>query len=82
MDTLKWKIMESIRELGGFLPISTKTKAETIQKTFGVRKKDFMAAVSSLEEEGHIETTPGGIQTKVETTPGGRMFRQIRRKRR
>lgn len=82
MDTLKWKIMESIRELGGFLPISPKTKAETIQKTFGVRKKDFVAAVSSLEEEGQIETTPGGIQTKVESTPGGRMFRQIRRKRR
>ena len=82
MDTLKWKIMESIRELGGFLPISTQTKAETIQKTFGVKKKEFIAAISSLVEEGQIETTPGGIQSKVASTPGGRMFRQIRRKRR
>lgn len=82
MDTLKSDILQTLKDVGGFIPITPAAKAEKIQKIFQVRKKDFVKAVEDLVNTGDIEITPGGIQVKVASTASGRMFRQIRRKRR
>ncbi len=55
------KIYEMLQQNGGMLPYNTKSDPELIQKTFGLSKKNFKAAVNQLVEAKKIVVKENGI---------------------
>lgn len=62
-DLAKQKIM-TLLNTEKFLPFTSKSDASLIQKQFGLSKKNFKAALVSLQEDGLIEMVENGIQLK------------------
>ncbi len=55
------KIYAMLQQNGGMLPYNYKSDPELIQKTFGLSKKNFKAALTQLSEEGKITIKENGI---------------------
>ncbi len=55
------KICTMLRDNGGMLPYNTKSDPDLIQKTFGLSKKNFKAALNQLAQEGKIAIKENGI---------------------
>lgn len=55
------KILEMLKKNGGMLPYNYKSDAELIQKTFGLSKKNFKAALTKLSESKKITIKENGI---------------------
>jgi hypothetical protein len=55
------KIYEMLQKNGGMLPFNYKSDAELIQKTFGISKKNFKAALTELNETNKITIKENGI---------------------
>ncbi len=55
------KIYELLQKNGGMLPYNYKSDAELIQKTFGLSKKNFKAALTELNETKKITIKENGI---------------------
>ena len=82
MEQYKNKILEALGEVDGFLPLGKNSRAETIKKTLGMEKLHFQQAVMELVDEGRVELIKGGVRAVATAPASGRMFRQVRRKRR
>lgn len=56
---LSEKILDLLKQKGGFLPVHTKTSAENIYNLFGVSKKKYKIALGGLYKKRiiHIEET-------------------------
>lgn len=55
------KIYEMLQQNGGMLPYNTKSDPDLIQKTFGLSKKNFKAAVNQLVEVKKIVVKENGL---------------------
>lgn len=55
------KIYAILQQNGGMLPFNTKSDPELIQKTFGLSKKNFKAALNQLAEKQKIIIKENGI---------------------
>lgn len=55
------KIYEMLRQNGGMLPYNYKSDPDSIQKTFGLSKKNFKSALTELSESGKITIKENGI---------------------
>ncbi|MCI4406055.1 MAG: DNA-binding protein [Sulfuricurvum sp.] len=55
------KIYEMLQQNGGMLPYNTKSDPDLIQKTFGLSKKNFKAAVNQLVEAKKIVVKENGL---------------------
>lgn len=58
------RIMEILRERGGFIPCHDKSNPEEIKRIFSMSKKEFKRAVGGLYKAGRIELTEKGIREK------------------
>lgn len=55
-------ILETLKESGGYLPLSAKTDADEIYKLFGVSKKKFKIAIGGLYKKNLIQLCEDGIR--------------------
>ena len=55
------KILELLQKNGGMLPYNSKSDPDLIQKTFGMSKKNFKAALTKLSESKKITIKENGI---------------------
>ncbi|MDD2828172.1 MAG: S1-like domain-containing RNA-binding protein [Sulfuricurvum sp.] len=55
------KILELLEKNGGMLPYNSKSDPDLIQKTFGMSKKNFKAALTKLSESKKITIKENGI---------------------
>ncbi len=55
------KILEILKKNSGMLPYNYKSDADLIQKTFGLSKKNFKAALTKLSDAGKINIKENGI---------------------
>jgi predicted RNA-binding protein (virulence factor B family) len=58
------KVLELIKENNGIMPYNYKSDAELIKDVFGLSKKDFKRALTSLQDDGKIEVKDSGIYIK------------------
>lgn len=63
MDIDSVKIMEKLKENGGFLPYHDKSAPEEIRKEFGMSKNEFKRAIGRLYKGHRIEITNKGIKS-------------------
>lgn len=55
------KIYEMLQQNGGMLPYNYKSDPDSIQRTFGLSKKNFKSALTELSEAGKITIKESGI---------------------
>jgi hypothetical protein len=55
------KILQMLKKNSGMLPYNYKSDAELIQKTFGLSKKNFKAALTKLSDAKKITIKENGI---------------------
>jgi predicted RNA-binding protein (virulence factor B family) len=58
------KVLTMLKNSGGFLPYTSKSDAEVINKIFGLSKKNFKAILTKLKNQEKIEITQEGIRLK------------------
>jgi predicted RNA-binding protein (virulence factor B family) len=58
------KLLQHIRDSGGFSPLHDKSDPELIKRVLGVSKKTFKATVGNLMKNGKITIEKGGIRLK------------------
>ena len=56
------RILEVLKESGGFMPVNASTPAEEIYKLFGLSKKKFKIALGALYKKRVIVITEKGIE--------------------
>ncbi len=56
------RILDEIKNAGGFLPVNDKTSAETIYELFGVSKKKYKIALGGLYKKRLITVDDDGIR--------------------
>ena len=81
MITEKSKILTYLGNTDGFMPLTLESDADTINRTLGMERNEFVAAVQALLRDENIELTDRGIRMKVKQTISGVTFRRIRRRR-
>lgn len=59
------KVLELIKENKGIMPYNYKSDAELIKDVFGLSKKDFKRALTTLQDDGKIEVKDSGLYLKV-----------------
>lgn len=55
-------VYETLEKLGGKVGLTSKSEADDIIRVFGMSKKSFKAALTTLKEEGKITLSPSGIE--------------------
>jgi predicted RNA-binding protein (virulence factor B family) len=58
------KVLELLQENKGIMPYNYKSDAELIKDVFGLSKKDFKRALTTLQDDGKIEVKDSGIYIK------------------
>ena len=58
------KVMQLIEENGGSLPYNYKSDADLINSVFGLSKKNYKRALTTLKDAGKIDVTDTGIYKK------------------
>ncbi|MCK9473761.1 S1-like domain-containing RNA-binding protein [Sulfurimonas sp.] len=58
------KVMSLIKESGGSMPYNYKSDPELVQNVFGLSKKAYKRALTTLQESGDIEIKESGIYLK------------------
>lgn len=53
------RILSKLEELGGEMPLTTKSTPEEIESLLGLSKKSFKAALNSLKSDGKIKVSDG-----------------------
>jgi len=66
VTTLSTRILETLKQNKGFLPLNDKSAPEEIRDTFGVSKKDFKQTIGNLYRERKISIDPNGIRLNGE----------------
>lgn len=61
-DVAHEKVVSTLQSVGGKLPLTPKSDPDTITQTFGISKKNFKHAVSTLQKEGRLRLTDEGIE--------------------
>lgn len=61
-DELGQKILEALKHLDGFLPITDKSPAEMVYDFFGVSKKKYKMAIGGLYKKRLIRITDRGVE--------------------
>lgn len=61
IDELSRKIIDSLKEHNGFIPLTDDSQPEEIYSTLGMSKKNFKKSVGNLYKSGIISITPNGI---------------------
>lgn len=59
------KVLELMTQNKGIMPYNYKSDAELIKDVFGLSKKDFKRALTTLQEDGKIEVKDSGLYLKV-----------------
>ncbi|MCY9843266.1 S1 RNA-binding domain-containing protein [Vibrio caribbeanicus] len=62
MDDLGSRILSTLEQKGGFLPLSDKSSPEAIYATFATSKGTFKKTIGSLYKQGKITIDPEGIR--------------------
>lgn len=65
-DDLSVRVLNELKQLGGFLDIGDKSPADIIEKRFGVSKRAYKMAIGKLYKERLIDIEAGGIRLKGE----------------
>ena len=65
-DIATGKIMQLLEENSGSLPYNYKSDADLINSTFGLSKKNYKRALTTLKDAGKIDITDTGIYKKQE----------------
>ncbi len=60
------RIMEALKNSGGYLPYHDKSAPRDIRRTFSMSKKEFKRAIGRLYKKGCIELTGTGIREKTQ----------------
>lgn len=60
-DTAADKVMTLLKQHNGMLPYNYKSDAELIKEVFGLSKKNFKRALTTLQDAGRIEVKEHGI---------------------
>jgi len=58
------RIMETLRQNGGYIPCHDKSSPDDIRHIFSMSKKEFKRAIGRLYKAGRIALTDGGIREK------------------
>jgi predicted RNA-binding protein (virulence factor B family) len=58
------KVFELLKENKGIMPYNYKSDAELIKDVFGLSKKDFKRALTTLQDEGKVEVKESGLYLK------------------
>lgn len=66
LPELPERVLQYIKDQGGFIPITAKTPPEEIYELFGVSKKNFKRAVSALYKDRLITLDEDGTRLVVE----------------
>ncbi|MCK4830345.1 GntR family transcriptional regulator, partial [bacterium] len=62
VDDLSKKIIDSLKEHGGFISVTDKSSPEIIYKLFGVSKRTYKKAIGALYKERLITVENNGIR--------------------
>lgn len=62
IDDVAQKVLDKLKQEGGFMAVGDKTPPEAIYTLFGVSKKAFKQAIGSLFKARRIVIEPGGIR--------------------
>lgn len=64
VDEFSQRILDALKKNDGFLPVTDKSPAETIEKLFGLSKKKYKMTVGTLYKNQLITLEPNGIRLK------------------
>ena len=70
IDGLPEQILEKLKAQAGFMPLNAKSSPDEIYNIFGVSKKTFKMAVSSLYKQRLITIEENGIRLSYDTESG------------
>ncbi len=72
VDDVSQNILKTIKDLGGRITITDKSRPEEIYSLFGISKKTFKRAIGALYKKRLITLGKNGIKlsTKIKTKPG------------
>ena len=66
IDAESRKILDQLKEHGGFIPVTDKSSPELISDFFGISKKTFKKAVGKLYKKRLIALEKDGIRIRIE----------------
>jgi predicted RNA-binding protein (virulence factor B family) len=64
IDALSRKILDTLQQEGGFIPVSDNSRPKVIADLFGVSKKSFKKAIGNLYKRRLITLEKNGIRKK------------------
>ena len=64
INPMSRKIMDTLKQKGGFIPVTDKSRPEIIAGIFGVSKKTFKKAIGSLYKKRLIALEKDGIRLR------------------
>ena len=62
VDEISQKLLDTIKNKGGFIPVTDKTDADKIYDLFKISKKTFKKAIGALYKQKLIVIEEGGIR--------------------
>ena len=62
IDSVSRKIMDQLRQQGGFIPVTDKSRPKVIADLFGISKKTFKKAIGNLYKKRLIALEQNGIR--------------------
>ncbi|EFK11315.1 conserved domain protein [delta proteobacterium NaphS2] len=68
IDAVSRKILDQLKEHGGFIPVTDKSSPELVGDFFGISKKTFKKAVGKLYKKRLIVLEKNGIRMRNEKT--------------
>ena len=75
IDDLSQKIMDTLRQQGGFIPVTDKSRPKVIADLFGISKKSFKKTVGNLYKKRLIMLEENGIRLQEKKEKPGKLDR-------
>ena len=75
IDDLSQKIMDTLRQQGGFIPVTDKSRPKVIADLFGISKKSFKKTVGNLYKKRLIMLEQNGIRLQEKKEKPGKRDR-------
>ena len=76
IDDLSQKIMDTLRQQGGFIPVTDKSRPKVIADLFGISKKSFKKTVGNLYKKRLIMLEENGIRLQEKKEKPGKLDRK------
>ena len=76
IDDLSQKIMNTLRQQGGFIPVTDKSRPKVIADLFGISKKSFKKTVGNLYKKRLIMLEENGIRLQEKKEKPGKRDRK------